>query len=263
MLHILVTNDDGIDSKGIHALVHELRSFARVTVIAPDRQQSAVGHALTVADPLRATPFHRDGELFGFAVSGTPADCVKLGLTTLMSEKPDLVVSGINHGANTAVNVVYSGTVSAATEGMIMGVPSIAVSLCNFDPDADCTAAAHFAGIIVRHALDLNIPTGTILNVNVPALPREEIQGIKFVPLSRGYWDDRYDVRSDPMQRTYYWIHGKYHVPAGDHESDDGALADGYVAVTPIKFELTDRPTLASLASRFSELQNGAGANPR
>lgn len=127
-MRILVTNDDGIESAGIHALVQAMRRLGDVVVIAPDRQQSAVGHALTVASPLRATPFSRDGEVIGWAINGTPADCVKLGVSTLLNERPDMIVSGINHGSNTSVNAIYSGTVSAATEGTLMGIPSMAVS---------------------------------------------------------------------------------------------------------------------------------------
>ncbi|MFM7339721.1 MAG: 5'/3'-nucleotidase SurE, partial [Bacteroidota bacterium] len=136
-MNILITNDDGIDSPGILALASALKEIGSVTVIAPDRQQSAVGHALTVSAPLRAVPFHRDGGLFGFAVNGTPADCVKLGVSTLLDQKPDLVVSGINHGANTSVNVMYSGTVSAATEAMMIGLPALAVSLTSFSLESD------------------------------------------------------------------------------------------------------------------------------
>ncbi len=250
-MRILVTNDDGIDSEGIYALVRELRALGEVTVVAPDRQQSAVGHALTVSSPLRITPFHRDGSMFGFAVNGTPADCVKLALTTLLDFKPDLIVSGINHGANTAVNVVYSGTVSAATEGMIMGCRAMAVSLTTFDPAADCRAAASFAARIARRIPSMDLPGDTMLNVNVPDLPRERILGVKVVPLSTGYWDDRYDKRQDPMGRDYYWLHGVYHSPGDDQESDDAALQQGYVSITPIKFQLTNREWVARLKPLF------------
>ena len=178
-MNILITNDDGIDSPGILALVQALKNIGNVTVIAPDRQQSAVGHALTVSAPLRAVPFQRDGDLFGFAINGTPADCVKLGVSTLLETKPDLVVSGINHGANTAVNVMYSGTVSAATEAMMIGIPALAVSLTSFSLEADMSTAAEYAAKVAGNMLNWDIPIDTILNMNVPAIPKEDIKGMR------------------------------------------------------------------------------------
>jgi 5'-nucleotidase len=149
-LEILVCNDDGIDAPGIYALTSSLKEIANVTVVAPDRQQSAVGHALTLSSPLRVVPYNRDGELFGYAVNGTPADCVKIALSGLVKKKPDFVVSGINHGQNTAVNILYSGTVSAATEGYLSGIKSLAFSLASHDYDADFSIAKKFAKRIVQ-----------------------------------------------------------------------------------------------------------------
>jgi 5'-nucleotidase len=221
-MNILVTNDDGIDSPGILALVQALKKIGHITVIAPDRQQSAVGHALTVSAPLRAVPFQREGDLFGFAVNGTPADCVKLGVSTLLSIKPDLVVSGINHGANTAVNVMYSGTVSAATEAMMIGIPALAVSLTSFSLDADMSVAAEYAAKVAGNMLEWDLPIDTILNMNVPAIPKEDIKGMRITRLSNSYWDDSYDSRKDPMGREYHWIVGTYRVPEeADIETDD------------------------------------------
>lgn len=246
-MNILVTNDDGIDSPGIYALAMELRSLGTVHVIAPDRQQSAVGHALTVSSPLRATPFHREGELFGYAVTGTPADCVKLGISTLLEKKPDILVSGINHGANTSINVLYSGTVSAATEGMMMGVPSVAVSLDSFAYDVDCRPAAKYAAKIVRRMQEITLPAGTLLNVNVPAIAEEEIKGIRVTAQGSGMWHDTYERRRDPMGREYFWLAGTYYPTAGEPGSDDAALHDGYVALTPIRFQLTDHAMVEAL----------------
>ena len=246
-MKILVTNDDGIDSPGIHALVHALRTIGHVTVVAPDRQQSAVGHALTVSSPLRAIPFHRDGEMFGYAVNGTPADCVKLGISSLLTAKPELVVSGINHGANTSINILYSGTVSAATEAMMMGIPAIAVSLTSFSYDADMSGAADYAAIIAQQMTSYNLPKGTLLNVNVPAIPAGLLKGMRFTQLSKSMWEDKYEKRYDPMEREYYWIRGTYHTIEADGNTDDGAVAEGYVSVTPIHYQLTDEHTLQSL----------------
>lgn len=246
-MKILVTNDDGIDSPGIYALVHALREIGHVTVVAPDRQQSAVGHALTVSSPLRAVPFHRDGEMFGYAVNGTPADCVKLGVSSLLTAKPDMVISGINHGTNSSINILYSGTVSAATEAMMMGIPAMAVSLSSFSYEADMSGAAYYAKLIAKQLLSLPIPSGTLLNMNVPAIPAGMLKGMRFTRLSKSMWEDKYEKRYDPMDREYYWIRGTYHTIDADGMTDDGALAEGYVSVTPIRYELTNSDILETL----------------
>ena len=239
-MNILICNDDGIDAPGIHALAGELRKIARVTVVAPDRQQSAVGHAITMNHPLRAVPFHKNGEFFGYAVDGTPADCVKLAVKFLLKEKPDLVVSGINHGSNTAINIIYSGTVSAATEGTILGIPSIAVSLTTYAA-ADFGYAARIAARIAEMVMERGLPQGTLLNVNVPALPEKEIRGIKVTVQGKSSWEDTFDVRRDPANREYFWLTGHMKVTDTDPETDQVAVLEGYVSVTPIHYDITDR----------------------
>jgi 5'-nucleotidase len=253
-VNILVTNDDGIDSPGIYALAHALRDVGNVVVVAPDRQQSAVGHALTVNSPLRATPFHRNDEFFGLAVDGTPADCVKLGLSTLIREPIDLIVSGINFGYNTAINVLYSGTVSAATEGVMLGIPSIAISLGSFSWDASCDVAAETARYLASVYFELGIPPGTVLNVNVPHLPADEIRGMKVTKQGHGEWLDTYERRLDPMGKEYYWIKGTYRNLDGDALSDDVVVEDGFIAVTPITFKLTDHATMERLTEKLGSL---------
>jgi len=249
-MNILITNDDGIDSPGILALAQAMKEIGNVTVIAPDRQQSAVGHALTVSAPLRAVPFQRNGDMFGFAVNGTPADCVKLGVSTLLAIKPDLVVSGINHGANTAVNVMYSGTVSAATEAMMIGIPALAVSLTSFSLDAEMSVAADYAKRVAGSMLEWGLQKDTILNMNVPAISREEVKGMRITRLSNSYWDDSYDSRKDPMGREYHWIVGAYRVPEeADIETDDGAVRNGWVSLTPVHYDLTHRKEVERLQS--------------
>jgi 5'-nucleotidase len=244
---ILVSNDDGIDSPGIRALVRGLRSVGDVVVVAPDTQQSAVGHALTVSLPLRAVPHDLDGAPFGWAVSGTPADCVKLAVKQLLSDPPDIVVSGINHGRNTAVSLLYSGTVSAATEGTVLGIPSVAISLDNFSLDADFAYAAEVvAPWIAQLVVDRGLPRGVLLNVNVPALEAAEIRGVRVAEQGESYWDDNYEQRLDPMGRPYYWLSG-VNVLIGTKQSDEGLLTEGYVTVTPVHYRLTDEPTLAEL----------------
>ena len=252
-MKILITNDDGIDSPGIAALAHALKDVGEIIVIAPDRQQSAVGHALTVSAPLRAVPFHRDGDLFGYAVNGTPADCVKLGVSTLLSYRPDIVVSGINHGANTSVNVMYSGTVSAATEAMMIGIPALAVSLTSFDLSADMSIAAKHAAKVTDKLLSMNLPKDTVMNMNVPAIPEQDIKGVRFTRLSNSYWDDSYDSRKDPMGREYHWIVGNYQVPEKeDIDTDDGAVRNGWISLTPIHYDLTNRKQLQRLKDDFT-----------
>lgn len=249
---ILVTNDDGIDSPGIFALVQAMRRLGDVVVVAPDRQQSAVGHALTVASPLRATPFYRDGLMFGYAINGTPADCVKLGVSSLLDEPPTIVVSGINHGSNTSVNAIYSGTVSAATEGTLMGIPSMAVSLSTFDTHADLSIAADVAYDVASRLYDLGLPPGTLLNVNVPAVHRSAYKGMRVTRQGLSAWRDNYERRRDPMGREYFWLTGEFVTLQPHPDADDLAVADGWTAITPIHYELTNFDVLERLRDRFT-----------
>lgn len=252
---ILVTNDDGINAPGIYALVMAMREIGNVIVVAPLGEQSAVGHAVTVSLPLRVTPFHKNSEFFGFAVSGTPADCVKLALRTYLAEqglpRPDIVVSGINHGRNTAVNVIYSGTVSAATEATVLGVPSIAVSLTSYGPDPDFTAAAEFMKQFVPVVHEMGLPRGTLLNVNVPAVPIEEIEGFTFTRQGGSYWEDMFEKRLDPQERPYYWLKGKYVTVDEDSDIDDVAIRENKISVTPLQYDLTDHDFLAEMSRRW------------
>ena len=248
-LNILVTNDDGIDSPGILALAKSLERLGKVTVAAPDRQQSAVGHSLTISNPLRVVRFKREGDVFGYAINGTPSDCVKLAIYELLETKPDLVVSGINHGQNTAINILYSGTVAAATEGMLEGIPSLAISLATHNINADLSAAAEYAYIIAKKMLDFDMPKGTLMNANVPVLPFEEIKGIKATRASSSFWKDTYEKRTDPFGREYYWFAGEYTVPETDINSDDAALKAGYVTLTPVHFEFTNLECLSRMSA--------------
>ncbi len=236
--HILVSNDDGIDAAGLYILVKALKRFARVSVVAPSIQQSAVGHAITVRTPLRAHEFRRDGKLFGYAVDGTPADSVKLAIRSLLKSKPDLVISGINDGLNTAVNVIYSGTVSAATEGTILGIPAIAVSI-EYTQKPDFEPAAKIAAMFAKFICKSGLPADTILNINVPAIPARKIKGIKFTRQGRSRWEDEFYQRKDPKNRDYFWLAGDMSILNVDSDFDQIALKAGYVSVTPIHFDLT------------------------
>ncbi len=238
-LRILVSNDDGIDAPGIYVLVQELKKVGSVTVVAPDKQQSAVGHAITMNFPLRAKEFKKDGVFFGYAVEGTPADSVKLAVKALLKEKPDVLVSGVNHGANTAISIIYSGTVSAATEGTILGIPSIAVSLTTYGPP-DFRYAAKFARKLVLLVARKGLPEGTLLNVNVPPIPEKEIQGVVVTRQGRAVWNDAFDVRRDPANKEYYWLTGALEDSDVGLDFDQSAIRNKYISVTPIHYDLTD-----------------------
>jgi 5'-nucleotidase len=239
----MISNDDGIDAPGLFALALEMKKIAAVTIVAPDRQQSAVGHAITMNYPLRAIPFRKNGEFFGYAVDGTPADAVKLGVRCLLKEKPDLLMSGINHGSNTAINILYSGTVSAATEGTVLGIPSIAVSLTTHD-QADFSYAAKFAARLAARVVEEGLPQGTLLNVNVPAVSEDKICGVRITRQGNSSWEDTFDVRRDPAGREYFWLTGSMAIKDTDPDTDQIAVRDNWISVTPIHYELTDRALL-------------------
>jgi 5'-nucleotidase len=256
-LKILVSNDDGIDSVGIFALVESLKEIADVTVVAPHKEQSAVGHAITMQTPLRVFEYHKNGKFFGYAVDGTPADCVKIGIRNLMQIQPDLVVSGINHGSNTAINIIYSGTVSAAREAAIMDVPSIAISVTSHT-----VMDFSFAAKVAKHlAIEINnkgLIKGTMLNVNVPNVPENEIAGILVTKQGKSKWDDIYEKRIDPYGRNYYWLTGNLFELDHDIEFDQAAIKNNYVSITPIHFDLTDYRTYSEMKSwKIENLLNG------
>jgi 5'-nucleotidase len=243
---ILVTNDDGVYAPGIYALYQAMRDLGSAHVVAPESERSAVGHALTISDPLRVWAVDRYGETFGHAVNGTPADCVKLAVKAILNKKPDLVVSGINQGPNTAINVIYSGTVSAATEGTIMGIPSMAFSLASFRI-SDFDFAARFATHLAKKVLENGLPDGTLLNVNIPALPADQILGVKITRQGKGRYEEYFEKRVDPMNRNYYWLAGKKLQLDKESDVDDVAVLERYVAITPIQFDLTDYKVLDQL----------------
>lgn len=233
---ILVCNDDGIFSPGIRALAEVADEFGEVKIIAPDRQQSAVGHAVTVDTPLRSRSFQIDGQFSGQAVTGTPADSVKLGHDQLMEEKPDLVVSGINHGSNAGVNILYSGTVSAATEGTILGYPSIAVSCTDFDEEADLSGSKEAARRVINFVLTEGLPKGITLNLNVPPGP---LAGIKWARQANSRYVEEFEGRVDPNDRSYYWLTGKLELLDDGDDLDVNVLEKGYASLTPIQYDMT------------------------
>lgn len=245
-MRLLLTNDDGIYAKGIEALYEELRQDHEVLVVAPETEQSAVGHAITLMDPLRVKPVNRNGTFFGYAVNGTPADCVKLAIKELMEERPDLVVSGINLGANVGINVIYSGTVSAATEGTILGIPAIAFSI-NSIRSPDFEPAAMFGRLLVRDVGAKGLPPRTLLNVNVPALRANELKGVRVTRQGVTRFVERFDRRVDPRDSVYYWQCGSTPLLEEDGDTDGSALAGGYISITPIHYDLTNYAFLDTL----------------
>lgn len=252
-----MTNDDGIDSPGIYALAQSLKEIGEVTVIAPQKEQSAVGHSITMQVPLRVTKSFKDGELFGYAISGTPADCVKIGIRNIMNETPDLVVSGINHGSNTAINIIYSGTVSAAREAAIMDVPSMAVSVTNHAV-TDFKFAAKVTKMLAKEFAGKEIPLGTLLNVNIPDVPEEQIAGILLTKQGKSKWDDVYEHRVDPQGRDYYWLTGNLMEVDKAMDTDQIAIKNNYVSVSPIHFDLTDYETFNKMKTwNIERLLNG------
>ncbi len=247
-LQILVSNDDGIDSTGIYALVREMKKLGDVTVVAPHKQQSAVGHAITMNYPLRVSKYNKNGKFFGYAVEGTPADCVKLAVRSLLPSPPDLLVSGINHGSNTAINIIYSGTVSAATEGTVLGIPSIAMSLTSYKSQ-EFHYAARFARKLSALVLKNGLPKGTLLNVNVPAVPENQIKGIKITRQGKTNWNDTFDTRLDPYKNTYYWLTGELEIVDHSDDTDQIAVMKKCVSITPIHYDLTEYSVLENLRS--------------
>ncbi|HID98569.1 MAG TPA: 5'/3'-nucleotidase SurE [Thermodesulfobacteriaceae bacterium] len=246
-MRILLTNDDGIHALGICALYEALRDDHEIFLVAPDSERSAVGHAITLVDPLRARKVRRNGGFFGWALSGTPADCVKLGCRELIDGPVDMVVSGINLGANTGINVLYSGTVSAATEGTILGIRSAAFSLDTFQDPNYCFAAS-FAGDIVNWFGSLELERPVALNVNIPSLPPARISGVRVVRQDTSQPAEDFDKRIDPRGNVYYWQADQNLDGSASSDTDRSALGSGFITITPIRFDLTDHELLGALA---------------
>jgi 5'/3'-nucleotidase len=254
MMRFLLTNDDGIYARGLAALYEELSQEADCLIVAPEIEQSAVGHAITISRPLMVRSAAKGGKFLGCAVYGTPADCVKIGIRELSDQPVDLVVSGINRGANAGINVIYSGTVSAATEAAIMGVPAIAVSL-DSRKDADYTFAAKFARRMTRLLMDSQQLKNIAININVPNLPENEIKGVAVVRQGKGNLIERFEKRVDPRDNTYYWISGESQAGKEAEDTDVGALAAGYITLTPLQYDLTRYDLLDGLQKIISTVQ--------
>jgi 5'-nucleotidase len=254
---ILITNDDGITAGGLKTLVNSARKFGDVLVVAPDSPQSAQGHAITIERPV----FVRESNAFGeeveaYECSGTPVDCVKIAKSVLLNGRtPDLCVSGINHGSNAAINIIYSGTLSAAMEASLEGVPSIGFSFLNFRADADFGVCVPYVEQLISHVLENGMAEGNLYNVNIPNLPADQILGIKVCHQAEARWVEEYVKGEDPRGRPYYWLTGKFVNNETSKDADANALLEGYVTLVPSHHDLTNYLALKQLQSIESDLQ--------
>ncbi|MFT4802494.1 MAG: 5'-nucleotidase [Flavobacteriaceae bacterium] len=238
---ILVTNDDGIHAPGIRFLIKIMNTFGDVIVVAPDAPQSGMGHAITINDTLycEAIKVTKDEPQKEYSCSGTPVDCVKIAVNEILKRKPDLCVSGINHGSNSSINVIYSGTMSAAVEAGTQGIPAIGFSLLDYALEADFKPSEKFIKSIVSQCLSNGMPKGVVLNVNIPKLSENKIKGIKICRQANGHWEEKFDKRTNPLGRDYYWLTGKFVNNDKGTDTDEWALENGYVSVTPTQYDLT------------------------
>jgi 5'-nucleotidase len=246
---ILVTNDDGVTAPGINALIEVMKTLGDVIVVAPDKPQSGMGHAITINSTLRIQKLNIHGVLDEYSCTGTPVDCVKIAVNKILHRKPDLCVSGINHGSNMSINVIYSGTMSAAVEGAIESIPSIGFSLCDDSIDADFTTSKKVVDVIARKVLKNGLPKDVCLNVNIPKSKDSELKGIRICRQARANWIEELDERKDPGGKTYFWLTGKFeNYDAGQEDTDVWALENNYVSVVPVQFDMTAHTAIQELS---------------
>ncbi|GAX59597.1 acid phosphatase [Candidatus Scalindua japonica] len=248
-MKIILTNDDGIYSPGILELKEALAPFGSVNVVAPDVQKSGVGHSITFSHPLRVREVYTNGDFVGYGIDGSPADCVKLAVREILKEKSQLLVSGINIGANVGINVLYSGTVAAAIEGALLGIPSVAVSLEISESTPDVKGAAETTKNIIDLIIKKELPRGTLLNINIPNISKEKIKGVKITNQFSGDFEEHYEKRTDPRGIAYYWLAGTGWPKEDVIGTDMHALKEGYISVTPLRYDLTDKTFLTEVGS--------------
>lgn len=237
---ILVTNDDGITAPGMRALIQVMKQIGEVVVVAPDKAQSGMGHAMTLNNTLTLEKVNIDSQIdLEYACSGTPVDCVKIALSQILDRKPDLCVSGVNHGSNSSINVIYSGTMSAALEAGMSGIPSIGFSLLDFSWDADFEPIKPWIKQIVEKSLKNGIPTDVVLNVNFPKLALDQIKGVKVCRQAKATWREDFDKRVSPHGKEYYWLKGEFVNFDKGQDTDEWALNNGYISMVPVHFDLT------------------------
>ena len=236
---ILITNDDGINAPGIMNLVESVKDLGKIVVVAPDKPQSGMGHAITIGQPLRLHKVNVFGDIEAWSCTGTPVDCVKLAVDKVLHRKPDLCLSGINHGANHSINVIYSGTMSAAVEAAIESIPSAGFSLLDYNIEADFSGARKYARIIVEKMLETKMDKHTVLNVNFPSVPAELLKGIKICRQAYAKYEEDFIERQDPHGRMYYWLTGEFVNFDKGKDTDVWALANNYVSLVPVQFDMT------------------------
>jgi 5'-nucleotidase len=246
---ILISNDDGITAKGIRSLVEVAKQFGDVYVIAPNSPQSAQGHSITIEDPIRVYASDIFGkDVTAFECSGTPVDCVKIAKHLVLKDKKiDLCISGVNHGSNASTNIIYSGTMSAAMEAAMEGIPAIGFSLLDYQADADFEPSKFIATQLIKEVLENGMGNANLLNVNIPKLKKEEIKGIRVCRQAKGSWKEDFLEGKDPMGRSYYWLTGQYEYQDTGEDSDIWALENGYVSVVPVQYDLTNYKAVESL----------------
>ena len=245
---ILVTNDDGITAPGIRVLISVMSEIGTVIVVAPDKPQSAMGHAITLNSTLFINKVSKENaEITEYSCSGTPVDCVKLAVNEILHRKPDLCVSGINHGSNSSINVIYSGTMSAAVEAGIEGIPAIGFSLLDYDWNADFDAIKPSVKKITLEVLEKGMPSNVVFNVNFPKLEENEIKGIKICRQAKAIWMEKFDKRITPQGKDYYWLTGEFVNQDKGEDTDEWALENGYISVVPVQFDLTAHHTIQQL----------------
>src|SRR5665647_1613213 len=249
---ILITNDDGLYAAGLKTLTGVMKEFGKVVVISATESRSAMSQALTVKQPLRVKLLEETDDLRMYACSGTPTDGVKLAVNQLLERKPDLLVSGINHGSNASASVLYSGTMAAALEGCLYGITSAGFSLNSYSPTADFSVCEKYIRIICKMVLSTPLPQGVCLNVNMPTIAAPEIKGIRVARQARGCWQEEFEKRKDPMGKTYYWLTGKFmnHEPEST-DTDEWAMKNGYVSVVPVSTDMTAYGFLGELKTKF------------
>ena len=245
---ILVTNDDGISAKGIKALIEVMSEIGNVIVVAPDKPQSAMGHAITINNVLHLNKISAENDpITSYSCSGTPVDCVKIAVHEILKQKPDLCVSGINHGSNSSINVIYSGTMSAAVEAGIEGIPAIGFSYLDYDWNANFEEIKSFVKKIALEVLKNKLPNGVVLNVNLPKLKEHEIKGIKICRQAKAVWEEKFDKRQSPFGKDYYWLSGEFVNHDKGEDTDEWALSNGYISVVPVQFDMTAHHTIQEL----------------
>ena len=252
---ILITNDDGISAPGIRSLIRIMNTFGDVVVVAPDGPKSGIGHAITIEATLRCDKvIIEKGPQIEYSCSGTPVDCIKLAINQLLDRKPDLCVSGINHGSNSSINVIYSGTMSAAVEGALEGIPSIGFSLLDYSHNADFSESENYIQTITQSVLKNGLESGVCLNVNIPKLKEAEpIKGIKVCRQANANWEEEFEERKDPKGRTYYWLTGKFVNYDKGTDTDEWALSNHYVSVVPVQFDVTAHHSISKLNKIISD----------